>query len=157
DGVIGPPLFPPDTTVWPSRKRETGGNARTSAHAEDPLPNHQAIRVVAIRVARGRQHHSLANSGIAVNDGAAEAALAANAQGRPPRRAVGRDPGRSLISAGPQHDDVFEGHIRLNPGAASEDASDEVGIGHETAFPTNDLVEDAVREVGRWQVAGVGV
>ena len=32
-----------------------------------------------------------------------------------------------------------------------------MGLGHETALPTHDLVEGAVREVGRGQVAGVRV
>ncbi len=40
------------------------------------------------------------------------------------------------------------------PGAAPQDAAAEVGLGHETALPTHDLVERAVREVGRGQVAG---
>jgi hypothetical protein len=108
-------------------------------------------------MAPGRQHDPRANPGIAINDGAANTALTAKAQGRTPLGAVSRDLLRSLIPAGSEHDNVFEDHVRLNPGATPKDAAAEIGLGHETAFPTHDLIKGAVREVGRGQVAGVRI
>src|SRR6478609_3618501 len=131
------------TTEKRTSEDKPAGDDGALAHAEDAVANHDAVGVVAVRLALGRERDVVADAGILIDDGALDPAGPADADRRTPLLLVGLHLRLRLVIVGAHHDNVLEIRVLAEDGADADDAMPQRRVGHKTAVADDHVVDVA--------------